>query len=284
MFRFHRRSWPLWAGLAIAAGAACNRPQPVGTEPAHAVEKTTETRAETEERAVPEAFLRERLTASLAHHPQPFLALRSVGALSELRPLAGKPVALRVAMPGVQSWKDVGVTRLAVRSAASQESLSIAPDATGAIGYKFASAGPALVMMCVGARNDTRSDAWQHASFCSKTILDVHDARRAAADSETDLITETGLPIEVVPLKSPVGLPVGSELPASFHFMNEEQGGIEVAAVRPDGSVDRQVTNRTGIAYFAVSQPGRWVLRMVKPTAEGDRVGELVFEIAEGRR
>src|SRR5215471_10236921 len=116
-----------------------------------------------------------------------------------------------------------------------------------------------MVMTCIGAKNDPRSDAWQHATYCSKTLLDVADSGRRSDAPEADVMSETGLPIEVVPLKSPIGMPVGSELPASFHFMNDEEPGVEVAAIRPDGTVDRQVTNRTGIAYFTISQPGRWV-------------------------
>jgi hypothetical protein len=174
---------------------------------------------------------------------------------------------------------------LAVRSGDAQQSISVdRPDPSGAVQYRFSNAGPAMLMLCVGAKNDTRSDAWQHASYCSKTIVTVGDARRAASGPQADLLSEAGLPIEVVPLSPPTALMVGSELPASFHFMNEEEGGVEVAALRPDGTLDHQLTNRTGIAYFAISQPGRWVIRLVKPTPEGEKIGELVFEIPEGRR
>jgi hypothetical protein len=121
-------------------------------------------------------------------------------------------------------------------------------------------------------------------SYCSKIIVNVGDGRRGPTGPEADVLSETGLPIEVVPLASPTVMTVGSELPASFHFMNEEEAGVEVAALRPSGTIDHQVTNRAGIAYFSISQAGRWVIRLVKIMPEGERVGELVFEIAEGQR
>jgi hypothetical protein len=90
--------------------------------------------------------------------------------------------------------------------------------------------------------------------------------------------------LDVEPLVSPVRLRVGSELPVRFHYMSEEAGGIVVAALRPDGSVDRQVTSRSGVAHFQVTQPGRWTIRFAKAVATGERVGELVFEIPGGGR
>src|SRR5690242_12972713 len=84
----------------------CNKPQPVGSEPARAAEKVTEPVNEPEENearerrsTVPPSIARERLLASLTQHPEPFVALKSAGGLSPLRPLIGKPVALHLALP-----------------------------------------------------------------------------------------------------------------------------------------------------------------------------------------
>jgi hypothetical protein len=281
MFRFH---WSLV--LAIGCLHGCNKAQPVGSDPERAPGKVVSDKGEAEERerAVPAALTRERLLASLSQHPEPFLMMRSAGA-APFRPLVGRSVALQLTLPNGQRWADVGVTRFAVRSGVSQETLGVDQlDATGAVTHKFGSPGPAMFMTCVGAKNDPRSNAWEHASYCSKVIVDVGGAIRRSDEPEADVMTETGMPIEVVPLKSPIGMPVGSELPASFHFMNDEEAGIEVAALRPDGTVDRQVTNRSGVAYFTITQAGRWVIRLVEVTPEGERTGELVFDIAGGVR
>jgi hypothetical protein len=139
-----------------------------------------------------------------------------------------------------------------------------------------------MMMFCAGPKAEPAGDSYAHITHCSKTIVNVTDGRKPT-DVQDDFTGETGLLLDVVPLVSPVRLTVGSELPVSFHYMNEEEGDIAVAALRPDGSIDHQVTSRSGVAHFQITQPGRWVIRFVKEQPDGDRVGELVFAIPENK-
>lgn len=282
----------LWCALVLGAVCGCNKPQPSGTQPSRTGTPAAEPEANDPDEKPNEpltpaarATMRERLVASLTQHPQPFLALRAPGVSSPLRPPARKAVALELTLAGARRWNDVLVSRLAVLSGDTQESLPLERiDANGALSYKFAHTGPAMLTACVGAKNDTRSDAFQHATHCTKIMLNVGDARPGPDTPQLGVMVETGMPLDVVPLVSPFELTVGSELPASFVFMNEEAENTIVAALRPDGSIDEKTTDAHGIARFTVTQPGRWVVRMVKTTEEGERIGELVFEVPEGRR
>jgi hypothetical protein len=186
-----------------------------------------------------------------------------------------------LAVPGLSRWAEATVARFVVRLPGGvQDTVPI--DARGLVTYTFPAAGPAMLMFCAGPKGDV-PDPTTLVTHCSKVIVAI-EGGRATGEGGDDFTSETGLPLDVVPLVSPVRLGVGSELPVSFHYMSEEEGGIEVAALRPDGTIDRQVTSRSGVAHFQLTQPGRWVVRFAKIEPSGERVGELVFEIAESRR
>jgi hypothetical protein len=212
---------------------------------------------------------------------EPFLAWQQGKTQLSLHAEFGKAVSFRTAVPGVANFADANVGWFAVRlSGGTQEAVPVdKPDAHGAVTYRFPVQGPAMLMLCAGPKEPLREDSWQRVSHCTKMMVAVGDRRRV--DDDLDTTATTGLPIEVIPLISPFAATVGMELPARFKFLGRKQGNIEVAALRPDGSLDRQVTSPSGVANFELSQPGRWTIRFVRTEPDGERVGELVFDVPE---
>jgi hypothetical protein len=224
----------------------------------------------------------QKIALSISRHPEPFLAMRGASGIASLRAQAGKSVSFNLAVPGIARWADANVARFVVRLPdGAMETVPFDSAASrGLVTYTFAAAGPAMLMFCAGPKAEPTGDSFANVTHCSKIVVRVSDGGKPV-DVGDDFTGETGLPLDVVPLVSPVRLTVGSELPVSFHYMNEEQGGIAVAALRPDGSVDHQLTSESGVAHFQITQPGRWVVRFAKEHPQGDRVGELVFGIPE---
>jgi len=276
----------LLAAVVIGFSPSCKtqqtgeqRPIAQAAEPAAAVEVKEKVSAVASPQSV------QKLALAITRHPEPFLAVRGATAVGSLRAQAGKSVSFSLAVPGLARWADANVARFVVRlPGGALETVPVDNAASrGLVTYTFANAGPAMLMFCAGPKVEPAGDSFAHVTHCSKMVVSVTDGRKAL-DVQDDFTGETGLLLDVVPLVSPVRLTVGSELPVSFHYMNEEEGGIAVAALRPDGSVDHQVTSRSGVAHFQITQPGRWVIRFVKEQPDGDRVGELVFAIPENKR
>ena len=226
----------------------------------------------------------ERLTATLTKYSQPFFAVRESATVTSLRAQVGRPASLQLALPGITRWHDAYIGELAVRQPGTVETLSV--DKTipgGLVTYTFPTAGPALLLMCAGPKGAEAPRDWAQAAYCSKVIVNVTGGRQPADPlSDGHITNRAGQPIEVVPQVSPVGMKVGWELPTAFYFETIKQAGVEVAARRPDGTLDRQTTDGIGVARFVLSQAGRWVIRFVKPQADGERIAELVFDVAEG--
>jgi hypothetical protein len=225
----------------------------------------------------------QRMLAAVTRHPEPFLAVRASNKAPSLRVPVGKSVSFDLAVPGLLRWADANVARFVVRLPGGvQDTVRIDPKAAqGLVTYTFPHAGPAMLMLCAGPRAAPEADPTTVVTYCSKVILTIEGAR--PGEGGDDFVGETGLPLDVEPLVPPVGLKVGAELPVRFHYMTEEEAGIDVVALRPDGSVDRQVTSRSGMAHFQLTQAGRWAIRFVKAHAGGESVGELVFEIGVER-
>jgi len=276
-------------GLAVAWLPGCKTRQS-SVDPARAAPTTTEAVAppEVEKKIVSpaeRAAQRERLVTALTKHPEPYLNLRADGVAFALRPRTVKPVQFRLAIPGLERWSDANVGRFVVRLPnGTQETVPFDKvDANGLVSYVFPVGGPAMLLFCVGPKVEDRGAVWEKVSHCSKVIVNVNDGRQRAVEPDANVTHETGIPNEVTPMIAPVNLRVGSELPATFSVLNDDLQDFEVAALRPDGSIDHQTTNDKGVANFQISQPGRWVLRFVKWQPDGERVGELVFEIPENK-
>ena len=282
-----RRVGVVVAALALGWLPGCETRQG-GVEKGHAAPPPVETasvtipkQAEPSESA---AVTQERLRATLTKHVQPFFAIRESGAVTSLRAQVGKPVFLQLALPGITRWQDAQLGELAVRRPGAVETLTVDKTTPGGlVTYTFPTAGPAMMLMCAGPKSGEAARDWADAAYCSKVIVNVSDGQKPTDPLSDSHITNTaGQPIEVVPHLSPTAMKVGWELPTTFYFQTMKQVGVEVAARRPDGSLDRQTTDGSGVARFVLSQAGRWVIRFVKPQPDGERIAELVFDLAEG--
>jgi uncharacterized protein DUF4198 len=270
------------AALSVSLWPAC-KTQQAGIEQ-KAVSKVADPSADIDKDNAPAVLTPEvaqRTALALTRHPEPFVAVRTPTRAPSLRATAGKPVSFDLAMPGIARWSEATIARFVVRLPGGvQDTVPVdSKSAQGLATYTFPSSGPAMLMLCAGPKGAPVADPTTTVTHCTKMILTVDGAK--PGEGGDDFVGETGLPLDVEPLVPPNRLAVGSELPVRFHYMTEEEGNIEVAAIRPDGSVDKQVTSRSGVAHFQMTQPGRWVIRFAKAEGEGERVGELVFEIAE---
>jgi hypothetical protein len=274
------------AAVVLCALPACNTHRAsVEQRPTNKVAEPTGDIDKDNAPAVLTPELAQRMIATLTSHPEPFLTLRAPNAPNKapsLRAPVGKPVSFELAMPGLLRWADAEVAQFAVRLPGGVQD-TVPVDQKTALGlatYTFPSAGPVMLMLCAGPKGAPVADPTTVVTHCTKMILNVG----TGGEGGDDFVGETGLPLDVEPLVTPVQLRVGSVLPARFHYMGEELGGTEVVALRPDGSVDRQVTTRSGVAHFQITQPGRWAIRFLKSEPGGERIGELVFEITEKGR
>lgn len=285
------RRYGVWVvAIAVVGLSGCNS-RKASVEKTQAALKAAET-DEGEERernalpAVEHAAMRQRLVTTLTKHPETYLTLRGETPSLDMRPRVSKAMSLRLAVPGLQRWGDANIGRLDLRHGDVQESLDPKKiDAKGDLSYTFNQPGPAMVLFCGGPKVPQKGAVWEKVTHCSKIIVNVADPEKRGRVTDINVTHETGLPLEVTPLVPPSQLEVGSEVGVQFAYLNEELENYPVAALRPDGSIDHQVTTGSkGIAFFQISQPGRWLIRFVKNEPEGERSGELVFDIPESKR
>jgi len=281
----------MWvAAVALSGLLGCSKARPAGSDQSRAAPKAAEpTEEELEQAAIPaseRAAIRQRLITVLTKHPDAYLTLRGETPSLDMRPRVAKPVSFRLALPGIQRWADANIGRFDVRIDDRQESIDVSKaDAKGGLTYTFSEVGPAMFLFCAGPKVVPAVGAlWEKVTHCTKTIVNVTDAQNRSRETTVNVTHETGIPLEVTPMVAPIQLEVGSELPVQFGYKNEELENFPVAALRPDGSIDHQISRGYGIAHFQISQSGRWVIRFVKNEPDGDRVGELVFDIPEAKQ
>jgi hypothetical protein len=284
-----RRSGVWVVAIAVTGLLGCNKTRNASVDQARAAPKAgTPTEQELEHAAMPapeRAAMRERLVSVLTKHPEAYLTLRGETPSLDMRPRVSRPVAFRLALPGIERWSDANVGRFDVRIDDRQESLDVSRvDPKRGFTYTFSQPGPAMFLFCAGPKVDPPVGAlWEKVTHCSKTIVDVTDAQNRSRQTTVNMTHEDALPFEVTPLLPPYDLRVGSEVPVMFSARFQDLENFPVAALRPDGSIDHQTTAGHGLAYFQISQPGRWVIRFVKNEPDGERVGELVFEVPESK-
>jgi hypothetical protein len=281
----------MWVvAFAISALCGCKGRQ-TSVEKTQASAKTSEpTEEELEHAAISpsqHALIRQRLVSLLTKHPQGYLSLRGETPSLDMRPRVAKPVSFRLMLPGIERWNDANIGRFDVRIDDRQETIDPSKsDAKGSLGYTFSQPGPAMFLFCAGPKVVPPVGAlWEKVTHCTKTIVNVTDAQNRSPETTVNVTHEAGLLFEVTPLVAPSQLEVGSEVPVQFSYREEELENFPVAALRPDGTIDHQIAGGShGIAHFQISQAGRWVIRFVKNEPDGERVGELVFDIPESKR
>lgn len=275
------------AAFAISALCGCNGRQASVEKTQAAAQPSEPKKEELEHTAIPpsqHALIRQRLVSVLTKHPEGYLSLRGETPSLDMRPRVSKPVSFRLMLPGIERWVDANVGRFDVRVDDRQESIDpTKADAKGNLTYTFSQPGPAMFLFCAGPKVVPPVGAlWEKVTHCTKTIVNVRDAQNRSRETTVNVTHETGLPLEVTPLQPPHMVEVGTEMGVQFGYRNEELENFPVAALRPDGSIDHQTTTGShAVAYFQISQAGRWVIRFVKNEASGEQVGELVFDIPE---
>jgi hypothetical protein len=281
----------LWVVAIAVTGLLGCKTRQASVDPARAAPKAAEsTEEELEHMAIPaseRAAIRQRLVTTLTKHPETYFTLRGETPSLDMRPRVAKPMSLRLALPGIERWSDANVGRFDVRIDDRQESIDVSKvDPKGGLAYTFSQPGPAMFLFCAGPKVVPAVGAlWEKVTHCTKTIVNVTDAQNRSRETTVNLTHEAGLLYEVTPLVAPHQLEVGSEVPVQFSCREEELENFPVAALRPDGSIDHQIaTGNHGIAHFQISQAGRWVIRFVKQEPDGERIGELVFDIPEAKR
>lgn len=228
-------------------------------------------------------------TPSMTQHatkggPRPgeasLLALAGASTSAPLAVPVGREAELSIQLPNDWMRNDFYVGSFTVRSSdGNQDSLEIAPGAgserTVLARLSPAAVGTAVVALCIGPKAlADRSNAWELVTHCSKLVLEVGGSATPGVE-----MSRFGLPLEVVPLTSTGRTPRGESLAVLFYYGTGEAKQTDVFAQRPDGSLDRQITNDSGAAHFVLSQAGRW--RVAFTVHEGDkvRIGELVFHV-----
>jgi hypothetical protein len=275
--------------IAVTGLLGCNKTRNASVDQARAAPKAgTPTEQELEHAAMPaseRAAMRERLVSVLTKHPEAYLTLRGETPSLDMRPRVARPVAFRLALPGIERWSDANVGRFDVRIDNRQETIATSTiDPKRAPSYTFSETGPVMFLFCAGPKVDPPVGAlWEKVTHCTKTIVDVTDAQNRSRQTTVNVTHEAALPIEVTPMVAPYDLRVGSEMPVVFSYRFSDLEQFPVAALRPDGSIDHQTTGAGGLAHFQISQAGHWVIRFIKNEPDGERVGELVFEVPEGK-
>ena len=275
--------------IAVTGLCGCSKTRDSSVDQARGAPKTTEpTVEELENKVMPaseRAALRQQLVTTLTKHPEAYLTLRGETPSLDMHPRVSKPISFRLALPGIERWADANIGRFDVRIDDRQETLETSKiDPKRGLSYTFSEVGPAMFLFCAGPKVDPPVGAlWEKVTHCTKTIVDVTDAQNRSRQTTVNMTHEAALPIEVTPLVPPYSVRVGDEMPVLFSYRFQKLERFSVAALRPDGSIDHQTTAGHGLAHFQISQPGRWVIRFVKNEPDGERVGELVFEVPESK-
>jgi hypothetical protein len=284
-----RRSGVWVVAIAVTGLVGCNKTRNTGVDQARAAPKPEgPTQEELEQTVMPaseRASMRQRLVTVLTKHPDAYLTLRGETPSLDMRPRVAKPVSFRLALPGIERWSDANVGAFNVRIDDRQETIDTSKvDPKRGLSYTFSESGPVMFLFCAGPKVDPPVGAlWEKVTHCTKTIVDVTDAQNRSRQTTVNVTHEAALPIEVTPMTPPYELQVGDEMPVTFAYKFAELEHFPVAALRPDGSIDHQTTGERGLAHFQISQAGHWVIRFIKNEPDGERVGELVFEVPEGK-
>lgn len=223
-----------------------------------------------------------------------------------LTPMAGGSLTVALRLPervggDRVTWKNANVARFTVLSGGEQRSLlplELGKDPTRA-SIVVNRPGPALVCVSVGPPEERgHSDSWQRVTHCVKLVLNVRprDGEKPPARASAAGVTaKTGDVVEIQPLKNPLRLRIGDDLPVRVFYMGIKVRDAEVTAtVTRDGSGGRtevvkaiRPTDAQGTTWLRIHRAGRWVVRFVYESPDGEepdakaqrRVADLVFDV-----
>ena len=186
---------------------------------------------------------------------------------------------LRLTLPAElgDSWREVNVGRLRMRTTARQSSLDRRRlPSSAALDVSVGTPGCSLLQVDLGPPSSRGySDSWQRVTRCSKIATCRSNASRADRHRAGALLTaKTGSRIEIRPLFNPLELVPGSDLPVRLYFGGESVQAV-VSGQGPDGEQVQAASDRVGIAFLRIPRPGRWTVRFAHQGA----VAELIFTV-----
>jgi uncharacterized GH25 family protein len=106
-------------------------------------------------------------------------------------------------------------------------------------------------------------DASENYSRCAKAILQVGSA---GAGSQREVTRPVGLPLEIVPDRSPYALPRSATLPVQVLYLGRPLPGalVKLTDLGNDAvPLETHVTDRTGRATFVLPTGGTWLLNVI---------------------
>jgi uncharacterized GH25 family protein len=107
------------------------------------------------------------------------------------------------------------------------------------------------------------ADGSENYSRRAKSIVRVG---RPDADSQTQVTTPVGLPLEIVPEQSPYAQPTPSVLPVRVIYEGQPLAGalVKLTHLEDDTApLEMHLTDRTGRARFSMPKAGTWLLNVI---------------------
>ncbi|MCP4656344.1 MAG: DUF4198 domain-containing protein [bacterium] len=198
----------------------------------------------------------------------------------------GESLRLTLSPEMGDSWREVNVGRVAMRSAGRQE--RVADDAfqpSRHLDLELADDGCSLVLVNLGPPSAKgRSDSWRRITRSTKILScpergNPYQALRERARTGAMAMAKVGGRIEIRPYVNPALMRAGSDLPVRIYFENSAQAGVEVLALGPQGRRLSAVTDAVGVANFTLPVSGRWVIRYTTLRDAAAVVAELEFDV-----
>jgi hypothetical protein len=211
---------------------------------------------------------------------------------------AGEPAVVRVELDAGlgDSWREVNVGRVVVRSGGDQRRVPASALPAGRVLELYAPAGEcSLVLADLGpAAERGRPDSWSRVTRAAKIVTcpdaSTSEAFRARVRATGLLTAKTGSRIEIRPLANPATVRPGSDLPVRLYFEGAAAAGARVTAAGPDGLRRDAFADAAGIAVLRIPAAGLWTLELHRRSAPlaphsgdsgpaGPSVATLTFEV-----
>jgi hypothetical protein len=187
----------------------------------------------------------------------------------------GEPSVVRLELDAGlgDSWREVNVGRVVVRSGSGQRRVPAGSLPAGRVLELTAPAGQcSLVLADLGPASERGlPDSWSRVTRAAQVVScpaagspGAFGARVAAAGL---LTAKTGSRIEIRPLVNPATVRPGSDLPVRLYFEGDAAAGVRVSAVGPDGLRRDAFSDAAGIAVLRIPAAGRWTLELHRRSA-----------------
>lgn len=130
---------------------------------------------------------------------------------------------------------------------------------------------------------DSRSNAWQLASYCEILHVGVLGPQgEVSFFGESQLSEKIGLPVELRPYSSTARLRPGEELSVRLYHRGIPVPGRRISAISPGGQVLEAMSNHRGVAELKIDAWGRWSVEasvVDRDLPQGEAKVRLVFDV-----